>query len=145
RSAPSVAAAALVNYPPLSSIRVDVPVSIEGLPPPREDQPWVARHWVVYPGYFSTAGIPIRAGRDFTPAADALQPGVAIVSGSLGGKFGGAVDVVGHSVRPEFPGSALFWIPLVRQNPLRRLGVDEEGSNPAAWLARDSRIESNGS
>jgi hypothetical protein len=34
---------------------------------------------------------------------------------------------------------------MVRQNPLRRLGVGEEGSNPAAWLARDTRIESNGS
>jgi len=34
---------------------------------------------------------------------------------------------------------------VVRQNPLRRLGVGEEGSNPAALLVRDTRIEGNGS
>ena len=40
RTSPGIAAAALVNYPPLALIRVGVPVSIEGRPPPLPDQPW---------------------------------------------------------------------------------------------------------
>src|SRR5207247_1493581 len=69
-ASPGIAAAALVNYPPVALIRVGVPVSIEGQPAPAESQPWIARYWVASPNYFRTAGIPVLAGRDFT-AADA--------------------------------------------------------------------------
>src|SRR5438034_1383677 len=64
-ASPGIVAAALVNYPPVSLIRVGVPVSIEGVPPPSADQPWIARYWVAAPNYFRMAGIPILAGRDF--------------------------------------------------------------------------------
>ena len=138
RAAPSVTAAALVNYPPMSLIRVGVPVAVEGHPPPRADQPWMARHWVVSAEYFRTAGIPIRIGRDFTAADDDLRPGVAIVSESFARRFWNGIDVIGRRVRTDFPHSRLFWIPRARRDWLTIVGVvgdvREDGLPDAASL-----------
>jgi predicted permease len=120
---PGIAAAALVNYPPVSLIRVGVPVSIEGLPPPAADQPWIARYWVAAPDYFRTVGIPILVGRDFAPGDDATRPGVAIVSETFARRFWNGTDVVGRRLQPEFPQSNAFWIPRARRDPLTIVGV----------------------
>ena len=122
-ASPDIAAAALVNYPPVSLIRVGVPVSIEGHPAPAEGRPWIARYWVASPNYFRTAGIPILAGRDFTVADDATRPGVAIVSETFARRFWNSTDVVGHRLRPEFPESTAFWIPRARRDLLTIVGV----------------------
>lgn len=137
-ASPGVAAAALVNYPPMSLIRVGVPVSIEGHPPPRADQPWYARYWVTSPDYFRTAGIPIRVGRDFTVTDDALRPGVAIVSESFARRFWNSIDVIGRRVKTEVPQSTLFWVPRARRGWLTIVGVvgdvREDGLSDAANL-----------
>src|SRR5437016_6718369 len=75
-TSPGIDAAALVNYPPLSVIRVGVPITIEGQAPP-PGQLWIARYWVIAPGYFRTAGIPLFVGRDFTSTDDRTRGGVA--------------------------------------------------------------------
>lgn len=121
-ASPGIAAAALVNYPPLSLIRVGVPVSIEGQPAPAA-QPWIARYWVASPNYFHTVGIPILAGRDFTTADDDTRPGVAIVSETFARRFWNRTDVVGRRLKTEFPQSALFWIPRARRDLLTIVGV----------------------
>ena len=137
-ASPGVAAAALVNYPPMSLIRVGVPVSIEGHPPPRADQPWYARYWVISPDYFRAAGIRIRAGRDFTAADDVLRPGVAIVSESFAWRFWNSIDVIGRRVKTEFPQSTLFWVPRAKRGWLTIVGVvgdvREDGLSDAANL-----------
>jgi predicted permease len=122
-TSPGIVAAALVNYPPLSLIRVGVPVSIEGHPPVAEDQPWIARYWVASSNYFRTAGIPILAGRDFAVSDDATQPGVAIVSETFARRFWSTTEVVGRRLKPEFPQGAAFWIPRARRDLLTIVGV----------------------
>ena len=122
-ASPGISAAALVNYPPVSLIRLIVPVSIEGHPPPAPDQPWIARYWVTSPEYFRTAGIPIRDGRDFTTADDATRPSVAIVSESFARRFWNRIDVIGQQVRTDFPWSDLFWIPRARRDRLTIVGI----------------------
>ncbi len=122
-TSPDIAEAALVNYPPVSLIRVGVPVFIEGEPPPAEGQSRLARYWVASPNYFRTAGIPIMAGRDFTPADDATRPGVAIVSETFARRFWKGTEVVGRRLRPEFPESTAFWIPRARRDLLTIVGV----------------------
>jgi putative ABC transport system permease protein len=122
-ASPGIVAAALVNYPPVSLIRVGVPVSIEGVPPPAADQPWIARYWVAAPNYFRTAGIPILAGRDFAVLDDATRPGVAIVSETFARRFWNGTDVVGRRLRTEFPQSTAFWIPRARRDLLTVVGV----------------------
>ena len=122
-TSPGVVDAALVNYLPLSLIRVGVQVSIEGRPPPAADEPWIARYWVAAPNYFRTARIPILAGRDFTVADDVTRAGVAIVSEIFARRFWNTTDVIGRHVKPEFPPSAAFWIPRARREWLTIVGV----------------------
>ena len=137
-ASPDVAAAALVNYPPVSLIRTGVPVSIEGQPPPAEGHPWIARYWVASPNYFHAAGIPILTGRDFTAADDARGPGVAIVSESFARRFWNGTHVVGRRLKPEFPESNAFWVPRGKRGLLTIVGVvgdvHEDGLADAAGL-----------
>lgn len=121
-TSPGIDAAALVNYPPLSVIRVVVPVTIEGLVPP-PGQRWIARYWVVAPGYFHTAGIRLRVGRDFTSADDRTRAGVAIVGETFARRFWNTTDVVGKRLRPVFPKSHAFWIPRANGEMLTIVGV----------------------
>ena len=121
-TSPGIDGAALVNYPPLSVIRVTVPVAIEGqVPPP--GQPWIARYWVAAPGYFHTVGILLLAGRDFTSADDRTRAGVAVVSETFARRFWNTIDVVGKRVRPVFPKSNAFWIPRASGEMLTIVGV----------------------
>jgi len=121
--APEIASAAIVNYPPMSVIRVGIPVAIDGVPPPQPNQPWIARYWVVSRNYFRIAGIPIRRGRDFQAADDSSRPGVAIVSESFARRFWNSLDVIGRRVKTEFPPSNLFWIPRARREWLTIIAV----------------------
>src|SRR5262249_10101147 len=84
---PDVDSAALVNYAPLSLIRVGARVAVEGVPPPSADRPWLARYFVISPNYFGTVGIPLLTGRDFTAADDRSRSGVAIVSELFARRF----------------------------------------------------------
>ncbi|HXN23454.1 MAG TPA: ABC transporter permease [Candidatus Dormibacteraeota bacterium] len=136
-TSPGIDAAALVNYPPLSVIRVGVPVTIEGQPPP-PGQLWIARYWVTAPGYFHTAGIRLLVGRDFTSADDRTRGGVAIVSETFAQRFWNTTDVVGRRLRPTFPKSNAFWIPRASGEMLTIVGVvgdvRENGLPDAAGL-----------
>jgi putative ABC transport system permease protein len=122
RTSPSINAAAIVNYPPLSVIRVVVPISIEGQSPP-PGQTWIARYWVVAPGYFHTAGIRLRMGRDFTSADDRTRGGVAIVGETFARRFWNTTDVVGKRLQPIFTRSRAFWIPRSNGEMLTIVGV----------------------
>ncbi len=136
-ASPGIDATALVNYPPLSMIRVGVPVTIEGQAPPPGQQ-WIARYWVTEPGYFHTAGIRFLAGRDFTSADDRTRRGVAIVSETFARRFWNTTDVVGRRLRPAFPKSNAFWIPRASGQMLVIVGVvgdvREDGLPDAAGL-----------
>jgi putative ABC transport system permease protein len=136
-TSPGIDASALVNYPPLSVIRVGVPVTIEGQAP-APGQLWIARYWVIAPGYFHTAGIRLLVGRDFTLADDRTRGGVAIVSETFARRFWNTTDVVGKRLRPVFPKSHAFWIPRASGEMLTIVGVvgdvREDGLPDAAGL-----------
>src|SRR5262249_36197033 len=123
RETGGIADAALVNYAPLATIRVGVPVTIEGIDPPPPDQRWIARYWTASPNYFRTVGIPILAGRDFTPADDSAHRGVAIVSENFARRFWSSTDVIGRRIPTNSPQSLAFWIPRARREPLSIVGV----------------------
>jgi putative ABC transport system permease protein len=123
RASPAIEAAALVNYPPLSLIRVGVPVTIEGTAPPPGDRPWVARYFVTSPGYFQAAGIPLLSGRDFVASDDRTRAGAAIVSATFARRSWNTTDVIGRRLTPRFPATDAFWIPRARGGPLTIVGV----------------------
>jgi putative ABC transport system permease protein len=67
-----------------------------------EDDPSVrppSHFYAVTPGYFSTMGIPLLRGRDFTDADRADAPRVAIVSRQFAETLLGGLDVLGRRVR----------------------------------------------
>jgi predicted permease len=55
-----------------------------------------ARYNEIGPDYFSTLGIPLLAGREFTPADNAAGPPVAIVNETFAAKFGLGRDAIGR-------------------------------------------------
>jgi putative ABC transport system permease protein len=55
---------------------------------------------IISPGYFSTMGIPLVRGRDFTDADNTKAPPVTIVSQDTARKFWGDDDPIGHTLRP---------------------------------------------
>src|SRR5262245_29034529 len=123
RRSATVASAALVNYAPLSLIRVGTRVAVEGVPPPSADRPWVARYFVISPNYFSTVGIPLVTGRDFTAGDDRSRSGVAIVSELFAQRFWNTTEVIGRHITPDFGQSTAFWIPRSRGGAVTIVGV----------------------
>jgi putative ABC transport system permease protein len=77
---PDSTSAALTDRLPLTGGQTPAPVAIGGRPlPPMSERAQANRH-LVSPTYFSTLGIPIRAGRDFTERDSARVPHVVIVN-----------------------------------------------------------------
>jgi len=79
KSEPGVASAALAYNHPLEAHWIGVP-TIVGSRNPAPEKERFAWFRSVSEGYFSTVGVAMRQGRDFTPADDARHPGVAIVN-----------------------------------------------------------------
>jgi predicted permease len=77
---PGSTSAALTDRVPLTGGQTPAPVAIAGRSlPPLSERPQANRH-LISPKYFSTLGIPIRAGRDFDERDSARVPHVVIVN-----------------------------------------------------------------
>jgi len=94
-----VRSAALARSTPFTTRPYDNAVlSVDGYQPSRDEQPTTDFNQVT-PGYFSTMGVAIRSGRDFTSAdADTTQP-VAIVSEAFAAKYWPATNPIGRRVQ----------------------------------------------
>src|SRR6202022_3582696 len=87
RALPGVQSAALARVRPFSyTVYSSAPLEIEGYQPPRNEQVG-ADYNQVGEGYFSTIGIPIVTGREFTRNDDENAPPVAIVNETRGEKY----------------------------------------------------------
>jgi putative ABC transport system permease protein len=104
---PGVAAVAVVNNPPLSSVNTSI--FLKG----PDGEPFNNSTRTVSAQYFTAMGIPLIAGRTFTDADDAQAPPVAIINQSL--------------ARVLFPGRDPLGQPLPSaddaKNPARIIGV----------------------
>lgn len=96
---PSVRSVAAGWPLPFSGSRVGLSFRAEGHPTSRGDQP-VARAAITTPGYFSTLGIPMLRGRDFSASDAGKAPLVAIVSESFARKYFPGEDVLGKHITP---------------------------------------------
>ena len=80
REIPGVESAGLATSLPFSNSRGRSSFRIDDRPaPPGATRPEADRHQVA-PGYFTTMGIPLREGRDFTDADDMEHPGVVVIN-----------------------------------------------------------------
>lgn len=72
-----------------------------------------ASNALVFPGYFESVGIPIRAGRAFTPQdAENAQP-VSIVNEALARQFFSKGDAIGQRLKWGSPTSPSHWTTIV--------------------------------
>ncbi len=69
------------------------PIAVDGYQPPPDQQP-IASYNEVTPGYFTTMGIPLVAGRDFTRNDDETSEPVAIVDETMAAQYWSGADPI---------------------------------------------------
>jgi predicted permease len=95
---PGSTSAALTDRLPLTGAQTPAPVAVVGRPvPPMSERPNANRH-LVSPKYFSTLGIPMRAGRDFDERDSARVPHVAIVNETFARRYFPGEDPIGRTL-----------------------------------------------
>ncbi len=99
RALPGVEEAAWARVTPLgtkgfSSTRI----AVDGYQPPPDEQPEIEYNQIS-PGYFTTLGIPLLSGRDFTRRDDETAPLVAIVNRTAMMRYWGGRDPIGQRLQ----------------------------------------------
>jgi len=90
-----VESAALARISPFAYLTyLSAPITIEGYQPAADERP-TAEYNQVSPGYFTTMGIPLLSGREFTRADDENGPPVAIVNEKMVAQYWHGEDPVG--------------------------------------------------
>jgi putative ABC transport system permease protein len=97
---PGVRSASMAFPLPLSNAEMGVVFGIEERPVEKTERPGTSLR-VVHPGFFRTMGIPLKAGRDFTPEDTLKSPPVVIVNETLAKKYFPNEDAVGKRVQPS--------------------------------------------
>jgi putative ABC transport system permease protein len=95
-SLPGVRSVSTVQEMPLARSAWNRPVWREGDPVGPDSRPPLVFFSLVRPGYFSTMGIPLKAGRDFTSRDDTSAVKVAIVSESAAKELWPGKDPIGR-------------------------------------------------
>jgi predicted permease len=99
RALPGVASAAYARVRPFTYFPYSsAPVAVDGSPSPPDEQPR-AEFDEVGPEFLATMGIPLVAGREFTPADDESAPPVAVVNETMAARFWRGASPVGKRLR----------------------------------------------
>src|SRR5438067_273755 len=99
RALPGVESAALARIIPFSyNPPSSTPIEIDGYQTAPDEQP-NADYVQVSEDYFSTLGIPLVAGREFTRNDDENSPRVAIINETMAGKYWSGKDPIGQRLK----------------------------------------------
>jgi len=130
RTMPGVSTVAAVDRLPLLGGEPTITLTVVGYAPQRpDDRPWAVRV-VATEGFFTTAGIPMLAGRSLQDAAGSLP--LAVINQEMALRYwGDAARAIGARVR--FDGDARGWIQIIGVcGNVKR--ADLTGSNPQIYL-----------
>lgn len=95
---PVSTSAALTDRVPLTGGQTPAPIAVQGRAlPPMSERPQANRH-LVSPKYFTTLGIPIRAGRDFDERDSSRVPHVVIVNETFARQHFPGEDPIGRTL-----------------------------------------------
>jgi len=95
---PGASAAALTDRVPLTGGQAPAPVAVMGTSlPPLSERAQANRH-LISPRYFTTLGIPIRAGRDFDERDNTRVPHVVIVNETFARRFFRGENPIGRTL-----------------------------------------------
>ena len=122
QSLPGVNSASLINSAPFGMMFIQSDFNIEGQPKPT----LYAGMPKIDAGYFTTMGIPLRAGREFTARDTADAPKVAIVSERIVREYfpGGPTEALGRRVQLDDRGEWLTVVGVVAD--IRHRGLDQD-------------------
>jgi predicted permease len=104
------------------------PIAVEGYQPAPDEQP-TSEYNQLSPGYFQTMGIPLLAGRDFTPADDETAPAVAIVNERMVALYWHGEDPIGKRLQVKDK-----WLHIVGVARLAKYGSFGEPSKPFFYV-----------
>jgi putative ABC transport system permease protein len=119
---PGVKSVAVAGNLPLTYNGDSMPIGVEGLPDPPPDQRADVIYRAVGPGYFSTMGIPLLRGRDFTDTDVADTKYTVVVSQKTAEHFWPGASPIGKRLKPGSSTSDAPWrevigvVKDVRQN-----------------------------
>ena len=102
---PGVVSVSAVNHLPIAGDVWTLGYTVEGRPAPAPGDRWAAIYRVVAPGYFSTIGLPLLEGRDFTEADRAGGMAVAVINKSMAERRWPAESPVGRRIHLPGPGN----------------------------------------
>ena len=95
---PGASSAALSERVPLTGVQTPTVVAVAGRPiPPLSERATATRH-LVSPRYFSTLGIPLRAGRDFDERDNTRVPSVVIINDTFARRHFPGEDPIGRTL-----------------------------------------------
>jgi len=99
KALPGVESATFARMTPLSyGSYSSTPVAVDGYQPPPEEQP-IVEYNEVAPDYFTTLGIPLVSGRQFTRADDERAALVAVVNETMAAKYWPGRNPIGERVQ----------------------------------------------
>lgn len=128
RALPGVSGAAYSSFLPMAMRGGVWPVLVEGQSQDLPDGPRASLRFVT-PGFFETMGIPLRAGRDVSPADADDAPAVAVVSQSFGDKYWPGENPLGRHFTVAFRARTI--VGVVGNVRVRGL---ERSSEPQVYL-----------
>jgi predicted permease len=137
---PGVEGAALARVRPFSYIPFSTaPIAVDGYRPAPDEQP-EAEYNQVGPGYFTTMGIPLLSGREFTRADDETAPLVAVVNEKMVTQYWHGEDPIGK--RLQVKGQ---WMQVVGVAKLAKYSTFAEVPKPFFYvpLRQDFSIRAN--
>ncbi|HVR10052.1 MAG TPA: ABC transporter permease [Thermoanaerobaculia bacterium] len=131
---PGVAAVGGINYLPLSDGGASAEIRVEGQPtPPGTPAPSTDAR-VVTSGYFSAMGIPLRAGRSFSPDDTTRAPLVVVINQTLRDRLWPGQDPLGKRIQLGPPNPRAPWITVLGVvGDVRAHGLAAEPS-PQAYI-----------
>lgn len=125
-----VQSAVVVADIPLTDNEDSLGFSIEGIPD-LPDQPRDARFNVVGPGYFSTLGIPLTSGRDFTDTDTSDTATVVLINQAMARRFWPSQNPIGQRITTD----KKTWYTIAGiVGDVRQMGLRSE-AKPEAYLS----------
>src|SRR6266496_2139726 len=122
RVLPGVQSAAVAGNLPFTYNGDSATIAVEGIPDPPPDQWLDVIYRAIGPGYFSTMGIPIARGRDFTDQDKGDSKKVVVISEKTAQHYWPGQDPIGKRLKPGATNSDVPWrevigvVKDVRQN-----------------------------
>ena len=95
---PNVQSVGLVSNLPLSGAAMGTNFTIEGRPPTSTAEKPTADYTIASPGFFTSLGIPLLRGRNFTEQDTDQSPGVVIINQSLADRYWPNEDPLGKVI-----------------------------------------------